>query len=169
MTAPAATECTSLAALAEALDTARAATQAAAADRHRAQLSHDAEAERLRDQRAERKRVDADVSVAQLRATDAAIADAERQLGVTGAVLLRLERALSAAKKSEEGARRQLAGAERRVRGLPKVIRDIQVYLVTRRSELSDAERVARAIGAGIAEYEATMARLERELEELTG
>ena len=37
-----------------------------------------------------------------------------------------------------------------------------------RRSELSDAEHVAKSIRAGVAEYEATQARLERELQDLT-
>lgn len=170
MTAPAATteQCTSLTALAEALETARAAQQAAA-DCNRARLAHDDEAERLRELRAERKRaLDTDASVAQLRATDATIADAERQLEVTGAALVRPERALGTAKKSEEEARRQLAAAQRRAQELPKVVRDIRSYLVVRQSELLDAERVAKAIRAGIAEYEATQARLERELQDLT-
>ena len=162
-------QCTSLAALAEALETARAATQAAAADCNRAQLAHDHEAERLRDQRAERKRAPDDgASVAHLAAGDRVIADAERELEVSEAALRQLDRALSAAKKLEQEARRQLAATQRRARGLPEVIRDIGSYLVTRRSELFDAERVAEAMRASVAEYEATQARLERELQELT-
>ena len=170
MTAPATTEqYTSLAALVEVFEAAQAATRVAAAASNRAQLAHDEEVERFRDQRAERQRaLDEGASVAHLAAADAAIADAERHLEVTGAALRQPARTLSAAKKSEQEAERQLATAERRARGLPQVIRDIRSYLVTRQSELFDAERVAKAIRAGVAEYEGTQARLERELRELT-
>lgn len=159
-----------IAALRAEWEAAAAATRAADRMCNAAQMEDDEATERLRILRAERQRaLDDGATVAQLRARDSQISETERRLEVSAAELRRLVRAREAASKAEDGARRQLERAQRRAKDLPRIIRDVTVYVVVRRSELEDAERVAAAIQASVAEHQAMALRLQQEFRDLTG